>query len=77
MRRDKGKQVTSLIEEFNYPKYGPGHDVGALHRARHRAAAPRSSSTPSVTKVEHADGRATAVTADERRRAATATSAPR
>jgi hypothetical protein len=22
--RDKGKQVTSLIEEFNYPKYGPG-----------------------------------------------------
>jgi len=23
-RRDKSKQVTSLIEEFNYPKYGPG-----------------------------------------------------
>jgi protoporphyrinogen oxidase len=22
--RDKSKQVTSLIEEFNYPKYGPG-----------------------------------------------------
>jgi len=22
--RDKNKQVTSLIEEFNYPKYGPG-----------------------------------------------------
>ena len=24
IRRDKSKQVTSLIEEFNYPKYGPG-----------------------------------------------------
>src|SRR5262245_12282482 len=23
-RRDKSKAVTSLIEEFNYPKYGPG-----------------------------------------------------
>jgi protoporphyrinogen oxidase len=23
-RRDKTKQITSLIEEFNYPKYGPG-----------------------------------------------------
>jgi hypothetical protein len=23
-RRDKSKQVTSLIEEFQYPKYGPG-----------------------------------------------------
>ena len=28
-RQDKAKQVTSLIEEFQYPKYGPGHDVGA------------------------------------------------
>jgi len=23
-RRDRGRQVTSLIEEFNYPRYGPG-----------------------------------------------------
>ena len=23
-RQDKGKQVTSLIEEFQYPMYGPG-----------------------------------------------------
>ena len=23
-RRSKGKQITSLIDEFNYPKYGPG-----------------------------------------------------
>ena len=23
-RQGKSKQVTSLIEEFNYPKYGPG-----------------------------------------------------
>ena len=24
----KDEQVTSLIESFNYPKYGPGPDVG-------------------------------------------------
>ncbi|MCZ7629573.1 MAG: FAD-dependent oxidoreductase [Microthrixaceae bacterium] len=32
-RADKGKQVTSLIEEFQYPKYGPRHDVGTVCRA--------------------------------------------
>ena len=35
-RRDKSKQVTSLIEEFQYPKFGPGHDVGAVRRAGRR-----------------------------------------
>ena len=64
-RADKSKQVTSLIEEFNYPKYGPGHDVGALRRARHRAAAPRSIMRLAWSpKIEHADGRAVAVTAE-------------
>ncbi len=29
-RRKASTQVTSLIEQFEYPKYGPGHDVGAL-----------------------------------------------
>ena len=24
LRQDKSKQVTSLIEEFNYPRFGPG-----------------------------------------------------
>ena len=32
-RRSRAKQVTSLIEEFHYPKFGPGHDVGAMRRA--------------------------------------------
>ena len=62
------KQVTSLIEEFNYPKYGPGQMWETVHRARHRRAAPRWSFDSVVTSIEHADGRATAVTADERRR---------
>ena len=41
-RRDKSKQVTSLIEEFQYPKFGPGHDVGAVRRTgrRHGRHAP-------------------------------------
>ncbi len=35
--KDKSKQVTSLIEEFNYPKYGPGMMWERCHRARHGA----------------------------------------
>jgi protoporphyrinogen oxidase len=61
--QDKNKQVTSLIEEFNYPKYGPGQmwekatelvtDKGTkvLMEAR-------------VTRVHLAGGRAVAVTAE-------------
>ena len=37
---DKGKQVTSLIEEFKYPKYGPGmmweRCRELVERGRHR-----------------------------------------
>ena len=52
--RDKSKQVTSLIEEFNYPKYGPGQmwekctelvtdegHQGGVRRARHQDRARR------------------------------------
>jgi len=60
--RDKSKQVTSLIEEFNYPKLGPGQmwercaelvtDKGVKLVVDSR-----------VTRIEHVDGRAVAVTA--------------
>jgi protoporphyrinogen oxidase len=61
-RRDKSKQVTSLIEEFQYPKYGPGmmwercHELveGQGSKVQFRAE---------VTRVEHRDGRAVSVTA--------------
>ena len=58
----KSKQVTSLIESFNYPKYGPGmmwercaelvtsQGTNVVFDAR-------------VTKIEHSGGKATAVTA--------------
>jgi protoporphyrinogen oxidase len=61
-RRSKGKQVTSLIEEFNYPKYGPGmmwERCTELVSERGTKVVMDSL----VTKVEHSDGRATAVTA--------------
>ena len=62
-RRDRSKQVTSLIEEFQYPKYGPGMmwercaeqvaDLGGEVRMQ-----------TSATTVHVEDGRATAVTVD-------------
>jgi protoporphyrinogen oxidase len=62
MRRDKGKQVTSLIEEFNYPKYGPGMMwERCTELVTERGTKVVMDSV--VTKVEHADGRAIAVTA--------------
>ncbi len=62
-RRDKSKQVTSLIEEFNYPKYGPGmmwERCTELVTAKGTKVAFNSE----VTKVDHRDGRAVAVTAE-------------
>ena len=61
-RRSKGKQVTSLIEEFNYPKYGPGMMwERCTELVTDRGTKVVMDST--VTKIEHADGRARAVTA--------------
>ena len=53
--RDKSKQVTSLIEEFNYPKYGPGQmwETGA-ELVTDAGAHVVFDST--VTRIEHADG---------------------
>ncbi len=61
-RADKSKQVTSLIEEFNYPKYGPGM---MWERCADLVTAQGTTITfgATVTRVEHTDGRAVAVTA--------------
>ena len=58
----KSKQVTSLIEEFNYPKYGPGM---MWERCADLVTAQGTKITfdATVTKVEHRDGNAVAVTA--------------
>ena len=56
--RDKSKQVTSLIEEFNYPKYGPGQMWERCtelvdrqgHQGRVRLARSPRSSTPTAAR---------------------------
>ena len=61
-RGAKSKQLTSLIEEFNYPKYGPGMMwERATELVTARGTKVVFSST--VTAVHHAVGRAVAVTA--------------
>jgi protoporphyrinogen oxidase len=56
-RRAKGKQITSLIEEFNYPKYGPGM---MWERCTELVQAQGSKVVfdSNVVTIEHADGRA-------------------
>jgi protoporphyrinogen oxidase len=63
-RRSKAKQVTSLIEQFQYPKYGPGmmwercqelvegHGSKVMFRAK-------------VIRIAHGDGRALSVTTSD------------
>jgi protoporphyrinogen oxidase len=61
--RDKSKQVTSLIEEFNYPKYGPGQ----MWEKCTELVTEKGTKVvfdSNVTRIEHANGRATAVTAE-------------
>jgi protoporphyrinogen oxidase len=62
-RRAAAKQVTSLIEQFNYPKYGPGmmwERCAELVTARGGKLIMNST----VTKIRHAQGRAVSVTAE-------------
>jgi protoporphyrinogen oxidase len=62
-RQDKSKQVTSLIEEFNYPKYGPGmmwERCTELVTAKGTKVVFNSN----VTTVHHEGGRAIAITAE-------------
>jgi UDP-galactopyranose mutase len=57
------KEITSLIEEFQYPKYGPGM---MWERATElvMAAGTKVIFNANVTRIEHGGGRATAVIAD-------------
>jgi len=56
------KQITSLIEEFQYPKYGPGMMWERCRDSLVAAGTDVVMETP-VTKVTHANGRATSVVA--------------
>ncbi|MCZ7525557.1 MAG: NAD(P)/FAD-dependent oxidoreductase [Acidimicrobiia bacterium] len=62
-RQGREKQVTSLIEEFNYPKYGPGM---MWERATELVTARGTKVLlgTGVTTVHHDGGRAVAVTAE-------------
>jgi len=61
-RRDKTKQVTSLIEEFQYPKYGPGMMWERCHELVEGQGS-KVHFRKRVTRVARTDGRATSVTA--------------
>lgn len=59
-RQDRSKQVTSLIEEFQYPKYGPGQ-MWEVCTEKVRAEGTEVLMETRVERVEHHDGRATKV----------------
>jgi len=61
--KKKSKQVTSLIEEFNYPKYGPGM-MWERCTELVTAKGTKVHFNSAVTKIEHANGKAFAVTAE-------------
>jgi len=61
-RRGKEKQVTSLIEEFNYPKYGPGQMWEKAAEIVTCGGSALLMESP-VVGVHHSDGHAHSVTA--------------
>jgi protoporphyrinogen oxidase len=56
------KQITSLIEEFQYPKYGPGM-MWEVCRDRVEAAGSKVLMQSPVTRIRHEGGKAVAVVA--------------
>ena len=52
LRLQRG-HVTTLIEEFHYPRLGPGPDVGAHAGSASRSAASRSGSTTARAAIRH------------------------
>ena len=60
--------VTSLIDEFNYPKLGPGM-MWEVATEKVTAAGATLEFDRRVTAIRHADGGATAVVAVDARRA--------
>ncbi|GAC1316592.1 MAG: NAD(P)/FAD-dependent oxidoreductase [Thermoleophilaceae bacterium] len=63
--RRNQKEITSLIEEFQYPKYGPGM-MWEVCRDKVVAQGSEVVLETEVTKIAHADGRAVSVTATDR-----------
>lgn len=59
------KKITSLIEEFEYPKYGPGM-MWERCRERVEEMGGKVHMETTVTAIHHAGGRAHAVSADHR-----------
>ncbi len=73
-RADRSKQLTSLIEQFQYPKYGPGmmwercHDLVVAQGSKVQFRS-------KVTAITHRDGRAVSVTSVDESGAHTTTPA--
>src|SRR5947208_907555 len=61
-QQHKSKIVTTLIEEFNYPKYGPGM-MWEVAAEKVTAAGARIEFERKVTRISHADGQAYEVVA--------------
>jgi protoporphyrinogen oxidase len=62
-RRKGGEQVTSLIEEFQYPKYGPGM-MWERCRDKVEAAGTKVIMETPVTRIRHEGGKAVSVVAE-------------
>src|SRR3546814_443137 len=63
-RKDKSKQVTSLIEQFQYPKYGPGMMWERCHELV-EAQGSKVVLRSKVTSIAHRDGKAVSVTSTD------------
>ena len=61
-RKRKDAQITSLIEEFQYPKYGPGM-MWETCRDKVEAAGTKVVMESPVTRIRHENGKAVAVVA--------------
>ncbi|MGH2685788.1 MAG: NAD(P)/FAD-dependent oxidoreductase [Actinomycetota bacterium] len=61
--RRNQKEITSLIEEFQYPKYGPGM-MWERCRELVEAQGTKVAMNTEVRKIHHQDGKAVAVTAE-------------
>ena len=76
-KRKARRQITALIEEFQYPQVRPGDDVGALPATWSRTGRRRSCMDRRCARIEHADGRPGRRRRDPARRAAREASTPR
>ncbi|MCD9623004.1 NAD(P)/FAD-dependent oxidoreductase [Rhabdothermincola salaria] len=65
LAKRKATDITSLIEEFEYPKYGPGQ-MWEVCQEKVEAAGTKVHMSTRATKVRHADGQAVAVVAATR-----------